>query len=180
VEEQAGFRKERSTVDQLFILTELIRNRRPAPTYCCFIDVQKAYDRIWRKGLWHKLKEYGMSSKMWRVLRNVYSSVESCVLINDKRTKFFDIEVGLRQGCLMSPILFAIYINGLAEEINKANIGARIVLRRTDTVGILMFADDIAILADNREQLQELLDITSAYSRRWRLCFNYDKRSCGL
>ena len=51
VEEQAGFRKGRSTIDQLLILTELIRHRRPKKTICAFLDIQKAYDKVWRQGL---------------------------------------------------------------------------------------------------------------------------------
>ena len=88
-EEQAGFRRFRSTTDQLFILTELIRNRRPKKTFCCFLDVQKAYDRVWREGLWEKLAEYGMQGKMWRVLRSIYKCVESSVLLDDRNTRFF-------------------------------------------------------------------------------------------
>ncbi len=141
VKEQAGFRKNRSTVDQLFILTELIKNRR-GETYVCFIDIQKAYDRVWRDGLWEKLYEYGMTGKMWRVLRNIYDSVESSVLVNDRQSRFFSIDTGLRQGCLLSPILFAIYINGLAEEITREKLGAKIVKYSDDRIGILMYADD--------------------------------------
>ena len=54
VDEQAGFRRERSTIDQIFILTEIIKHRRPKPTFCAFIDVAKAYDKVWRDGLWYK------------------------------------------------------------------------------------------------------------------------------
>jgi hypothetical protein len=175
VEEQAGFRKDRDTTDQLFIITELINNRRPKRTFACFIDIQKAYDKIWRDGLWHKLQQYGITGKMWRVLRNIYGSVESCVLVNEERSRFFEIDVGLRQGCLMSPILFAIYINGIAEEIKGAKLGARLILRREENVGILMFADDIALLADDQTELQKLMDLTYDYSRKWRFTFNYDK-----
>ena len=49
VEEQAGFRKNKSTVDHLFSLTEIIKNRRPKPTYCAFLDLAKAYDKVWRR-----------------------------------------------------------------------------------------------------------------------------------
>src|SRR6185503_10719714 len=59
-DEQAGFRRARSTVDQLFILTETIKCNRPQKTYCAFIDIAKAYDRVWRDGLWHKLWEAGV------------------------------------------------------------------------------------------------------------------------
>jgi hypothetical protein len=99
VEEQAGFRANRSTVDQLFILTECIKNRRPDRTYCCFIDVQKAYDRVWRDGLWEKLHTYGIQGRMWRVLRNIYEAVESSVLVGDTQSRFLRIDVGGRQSC---------------------------------------------------------------------------------
>jgi len=176
-EEQAGFRKGRSTTDQLLILTEIIKNRRPAETYCCFLDVQKAYDRVWRDGLWEKLHGYGIKGKMWRVLRSVYEAVESSVIVNDQRTRFFKVDVGLRQGCLMSPILFALYVNGLAEEIKNANVGARIIVSKSDRCGILMFADDIVLIAEDREALKMLMEISFQYSRKWRFSFNYDKCS---
>jgi len=106
VEEQAGFRKGRSTIDQLLILIELIRNRRPKKTYCAFLDIQKAYDRVWRQGLWFILHKYGIRGKLWRVLKNLYAKVESCVRLGKYCTDFFEILVGLRQGCLLSPMLF--------------------------------------------------------------------------
>jgi hypothetical protein len=175
VEEQAGFRKNRSVVDQLFILTETIRNRKPKKTYCCFIDIQKAYDKVWREGLWEKLAGYGISGKMWRVLRSIYESVESSVLLGGKNTRFFKIDVGLRQGCVLSPILFAIFINGLAEEINQQKLGAKLTLSKDGRLGILMFADDIALIAEDRQKLERLLEVTFQYSKRWRFSFNYDK-----
>ena len=174
VEEQAGFRRDRSTVDQLFILTEMIRNRHGQKTYVCFIDIQKAYDRVWRDGLWDKLYDYGMRG-MWRVLRSIYESVESSVLVNDSQSRFFSIDTGLRQGCLLSPILFAIYINGLAEEINKEQVGVQLVKYRNGRLGILMFADDISLIADDVEKLNKLMKITYEYSLKWRFTFNYDK-----
>jgi hypothetical protein len=176
-EEQAGFRKDRSTIDQLFILSEIIKNRRPAKTYACFLDIQKAYDRVWRDGLWEKLHEYGIKGKMWRVLRSVYESVESSVIVNDHRTRFFKVDVGLRQGCLMSPILFALYINGLAEEIRKVDIGARIIARKrhAQRFSSLFFADDIVLIAEEKTNLEALMERAFQYSVKWRFSFNYDK-----
>src|SRR6185503_19056886 len=124
---------------------------------------------------WQKLHEYGVRGKMWRVLRSIYESVESSVLVNDARTRFFKVDVGLRQGCLMSPILFALYINGLAEEIKKSGIGARIIICWRDSCGILMFADDIVLMAEDRADLERLMGITVAYSQKWRFRFNYEK-----
>jgi len=171
-DEQAGFRKNRSTVDQIFILSEAIINRRPKRTFVAFIDIAKAYDRVWRNGLWHKLIQMGIKGKMWRVLRNIYKHVESCVLLGKNRTDFFDIEVGLRQGCLLSPILFLIFLNDLVDEINKLGKGVKC---GSKCVSILLFADDIALLAETKEDLELMLKTVYEFSLKWRFKFNYDK-----
>ena len=113
VDEQAGFRRNRSTADHLFTLIEIIKYRRPKHTYCAFIDIAKAYDKVWRDGLWYKLWKAGIKGKMWRTLKNIYRKVQSSVLLGGNRTAWFDIEVGLRQGCILSPLLFDIFINDL-------------------------------------------------------------------
>ena len=108
---------------------------------------------------------------MWRVLRSIYDSVESSVLLEGKCTRFFNIDVGLRQGCILSPILFAIYINGLAEEITRQDLGAKLSLDKDGR----LFADDIALISEDRKKLENLMEITFQYSQRWRFNFNYDK-----
>ena len=109
IDEQAGFRRGRSSSDQLYILTETIKHNRPKPTYCAFIDISKAYDKVWRSGLWYKLWKIGIRGKMYRVLKNIYNRVESSVLLDEYRTNFFNIDLGLRQGCILSPLFFNIF-----------------------------------------------------------------------
>ena len=122
-DEQAGFRKGRSIADQLFILIETIRSRRPEPTYVAFLDVAKAYDKVYRNGLWYKLWKLGLKGKFWRILKNIYRKVESSVLLGTRRTPWFIIELGLRQGCILSPILFLLFINDLRDAVNNLNKG---------------------------------------------------------
>ena len=171
-DEQSGFRKNRATTDQLFILSEVIRSRRPKKTFVAFIDIAKAYDRVWRKGLWHKLYQEGIKGKMWRVLKNIYKKVESSILLGDTRTDFFEILVGLRQECLLSPILFDLFLNDLVKEINALGKGVKCGDKK---VSILLFADDIALIADTQEDLEFLLDFTYKYSLKWRFKYNYEK-----
>jgi hypothetical protein len=120
VEEQGGFRPERGTEDQLFVLTEILRNRgSQVTTYTAFIDVKKAYDTVWRDGLWKRLWDEGVRGRMWRVVKNMYSAVQSAVLVGEEQTEWFELNTGVRQGCVMSPILFSLFISGLAKEINE-------------------------------------------------------------
>ena len=103
--------------------------------------------------------------KMWRVVRNLYYEVRSCVRLGEEKTDWFSLEVGLRQGCILSPILFSVFIDGLAEEVKKvggAKYGEEIVL------SLLLFADDIVLVAENEEMLQRMLDVVYKYSRKYR------------
>ena len=107
VEEQGGFRPGRGTEDQLFVLTEILRSRgSQRTTYTTFIDVKKAYDTVWRNGLWKRMWDEGVRGKMWRVVKEMYSVVQSAVLVGEDQTEWFDLSTGVRQGCVMSPILF--------------------------------------------------------------------------
>jgi hypothetical protein len=171
-EEQAGFRKFRSTVDQIFILYEVTKGRFPAKTFCCFLDIEKAYDKTWRDGLWYQLAAKGIVGKMWRMLRNMYRRVKSCVKVNSRLTEFFDIFIGLRQGCKLSPLLFDIFIDGLVDEVKRTGKGVRY---GDVIIGILVFADDIALLAENRLDLELLIEVVCEYSRKWRFQFGLDK-----
>jgi len=140
-----------------------------------FLDVAKAYDRVYRNGLWYKLWKLGLKGKIWRILKNIYRKVESSILIGDRRTAWFTIEVGLRQGCILSPILFLLFINDLKEVVDRLNKGVQVGNRR---ISILFFADDIAVLAETQEDLEYMLEVIYQYSKYWRFRFNLDK--CGV
>ena len=66
-----------------------MRNRlsQGVETHCCFLDIRKAYDTVCRDGMWKRLLEVGIGGKMWRVLKNIYDKVESCVLVGMERTE---------------------------------------------------------------------------------------------
>ena len=70
--EQSGFLPNRSCQDQVFTLLYLVRERQGKPLYCCFVDITKAYDSIWREGLWSCLWAEGVRGKMLRILRLLY------------------------------------------------------------------------------------------------------------
>jgi len=172
--EQAGFRRGRSTVEHVLSLSELLdkRTRAGSPTYCCFMDIRKAYDTVWREGMWRRLEETGVSQKMMKMLWGWYTGVESCVLVNGRRSKWFPVEQGVRQGCVLSPLLFLVFINGLIREIREEGLGVRVGEVR---VCSLFFADDLVLVAEEAGHLQHLMEVAVGYGQRWRFQYNPGK-----
>lgn len=173
-DEQNGFRKKRSTIDHLSTLTSIIDTRKQVKkaTFCAFIDFSKAYDFINRDKLWKRLNEIGVAGNMWRAVKSIYSSVSSCIRVNSFKTDWFDVNCGLRQGCILSPLLFNLYINDLTIFLKSLNIGVNV---DNDCIGILLYADDIVLLAENQLDLQRLLNALHDWCNINDMFINRDK-----
>jgi hypothetical protein len=103
---------------------------------------------------------------MWRMITNMYNKVESCVLVEGKATSWFGVEVGVRQGCVISPVLFSIFVDGLARKIKESGLGVEIKEESSEKLGLLMYADDIVLIAKNEKDLQKMIDIVVKYSHK--------------
>ena len=115
---------ERKGVD-VYTLNEIVQSRlrEGKKTYAFFLDVQKAYDTVWRNGLWVKLWDLGVRGRMWRVIKRMYEASRSAVLLDGEKSASFSVEQGVAQGCSLSPILFSVFINDLLKEVEKAELG---------------------------------------------------------
>ena len=104
---QIGFRKGYRTSDHVFVLKSLIDlyTKNDKKVYACFVDFQKAYDTIWRNGLFYKLMKYGFSQKIIFLLKSMYDRVVSAVKVKSGLTASFTHLVGVRRGCNLSPTL---------------------------------------------------------------------------
>ena len=169
VEEQNGFRASHSCIDHLFVLITILRNRKLSgqDTFLSFIDYKKAFDSVERGLLLFKLSQIGVNGNMYQAISSLYSNPRSRVILNEHCT------IGVKQGDCLSPTLFAIFINDLAHEIKASNIG--INLNDNTFINILLYADDIILLANNEEDLQSLLFIVENWCKRWRLEINLTK-----
>ena len=142
------------------------------PTFSCLIDLQKAFDWVYRDLLFYKLLEYNIDGNMYKAVRALYSKPLSCVRLNEVNTEWFETTSGVKQGDYLSPTLFCIFINDLITEINGLGQGVKL---GTSQLSILIFADDIALLAENEQDLQTMLNCVHSWCDKWRMAVNLDK-----
>lgn len=170
-EYQAGFRKNYSTIDNIFNLVNIIELNRTAgnKVYAFFVDFSCAFDTIPRNCLFYKLSCLGLSSKIIRLLQLLYQNTTSRIRSGSTFSNPFPVDLGVKQGCILSPILFSLYMNDLADVlpggVNVANTNVK----------VLLYADDIVILSDSPNGLQEMIDCLHRYCLTWSLRVNLDK-----
>ncbi len=184
-ENQAGFRRGYSTTDNVFVLHALIDlyfsfGKR---LFCTFVDFKKAFDTVWRPGLWSKLQRYEIKGKIFRVIYNMYHGIKSCVQQGGDRSEFFPCLTGVRQGENLSPFLFSIFLNDLEDYF--AQIGGEPLTLITEKleselhifykIFLILYADDTIILSESKEGMQNALDIFQTYCEQWHLQVNVNK-----
>ncbi|CAG2231612.1 unnamed protein product [Mytilus edulis] len=171
---QNGFRKGRSTIDHIKSLSSIIETRKlkRLSTFTAFIDFRKAYDGIDRNLLCQKLLDIGICGNMYNAIVSLYKSVECCVRVNGQLTDWFNVQCGLKQGCLLSPLLFNVYVNGLVTYICSLNVGINI---DEENVSILLYADDLVLLAGSESDLQVLLDGLQLWCAENKMTINHNK-----
>ena len=184
-EEQSGFRPNRSTTDMMLVirrLQELARKKR-IPLYVCFIDLTKAYDSVDRTLLWRILARFGVPQNMISVIRQFHDGMRTCVRLDDRvYSGWFAVEQGLRQGCVLAPLLFSIFfaaVINVASTRFKADKGIRDALvdllqergaggRGEATAGEsvlgtplwgMLYADYAGVVLQSPEQLMKMMGV---------------------
>ncbi len=188
IPEQGGFWAKRECIEHAVILFETLRRRKAErkETYIGFIDFAKAFDSVWRKGLLFKLHRAGVKGKMLRMIRQLYSQTSASVRVNGKFTDTFPIELGVRQGGVLSPLLFLVFINDLLDRLKAEKIGVRIpgfeadnpfsaAARKDPRLCGLLWADDVALLAESPEELARAFVLIDQWCQDWLLDVNPKK-----
>ena len=155
-ETQAGFRKNRSTVEQITNLRVLCEKRRNVsnPVFRNFIDFKKAFDRVWHNGMFDTLLKFNIGKRMTHLMKQLYQKARTKVLSGNAYSEWFQATVGVRQGCILSPILFNLFLERIMlDALEDFEEGIKCGGK---TVNNLRFADDIDLMAGKEEHLQTL------------------------
>ena len=177
VEEQAGFRAGYSTIDHIFTLYAIVQKflSRNKKLYVAFVDFKKAFDSVNRNALWYVLRKSGVNGKLYFALRSIYDSVIACVRDKGTYTDYFNCPRGVKQGCLLSPQMFAFFINELALQMSsKGKHGIQLISGAIE-IFMLLFADDIILISDTAVGLQNQLNVLKFEADKLQLTVNLDK-----
>ena len=169
--EQARFRAGRSATEQIFNLRILCEKYRQH--HHLFIDFKKAFDRVWHAALWVTMRKYNISANLVRTIEQLCDKATSAVQMNDSIGEWFRTTVGVRQGCLLSPTLFTIFLerimsDTLEEHDGKVSIGGRNITN-------LRFADDIDALAEEEQGLEALVESLDKTYTRYKMEISAEK-----
>ncbi|CAF5049100.1 unnamed protein product, partial [Rotaria magnacalcarata] len=193
LEIQSGFRSNKSTIDQIFTLKMAMERRREfnKPLFMCFIDIAKAYDSVNRELLWRICQSYSISEKLVNLLRMLYKDSKAKVKINGELSDSFDIETGVMQGGIPSPMLFNILfdfvIRKVIEEASVAGVkfsygsndffhGSREKYENFNVLALL-YADDLVAMCETTDDLEKFIRSFEKITQKFGLTMSV-KKTC--
>ena len=171
---QFGFKENSCTSHCTFLLNETISyyNMKHTNVYTVMLDASKAFDRVHYCKLFKLLIERKMSPLVLRLLLNMYTTQTMQVRWGSETSSMFNVVNGVKQGGVLSPVLFAVYMDNLLLKLENSGFGCRM---GNQYVGGLAYADDLTLLCPTADGMQKLLNICDDYAKEFDIIFNGDK-----
>ena len=162
-----GFRPHRGTLHGITALREIILDGRlgcnpPRPIFVAFLDISKAFDRVCRPILFHRLWCCGVKGRLWRTIRSLFTGFTANVRLNDIHTEDFDIYTGVIQGSRSGPTLFNVFFAPLLRELNEMR---GVTMSNGTKISSIAYADDLALIANARGDLLKLVTHCASFVR---------------
>ena len=175
MDEQAGFRQFRSTEDQIAYIAQTIEDgyQRQQHTATVWVDMEKAFDKVWKKGLVLQLMQAGVSHNMLEWVEKYLSQRTGRVSLQGKKSRQADFKDGVQQGGVLSPTLFLVFMNSI-QNIIKPHVKAA------------LYADDLALICSEDScgtaqlRLQECLTLLEQWTEDWAMTVNAAKTTYSI
>ena len=145
---------------------------RNVNTHFHFIDFKAAFVTVWRNALWKMMRAINIDEKIVKIMENLYAETECAIIINGHLTEWFEVKVGVRQGCLLSPTLFNIFLEFVMSELKSLQQS----LSLTQEVSFdVRYADDTTLIAAVFEKLSISTEELINACNKWSMKVNADK-----
>jgi hypothetical protein len=176
-ENQMGYKARTSCKHAFFLVNETISYYLSggSPVFVISLDASKAFDKLWRAGLFHKIKPF-MDPGLWRLLYNYYSKSSIIVKFNNEKSEIIKTSEGVKQGGILSPFLFNFFIDDLLRVCLGKELGAKV---GGSNLSIIGYCDDLIIMSPTEAHAQILLQLSEKYAEEWKMDFN-PKKSVSL
>ena len=173
---QFGFKPKHGTELCVFAFKELLRfyKKHGSAMHVAFLDASKAFDRVNRRKLLYKLESRGVPTYILRLLSSELIGQCICVRWGSTHSDFFHNGNGVKQGGILSPLHFNIYMDDLSLQLHRQSIGCSV---GGTVVNHMLYADDIVLFAPSAKGLQKLLDISHTYGCNYDIEYNPSKSS---
>ena len=173
---QFGFKKSSSCSLCTWSVVETINyyKRGGSEVFACLLDCQKAFDTVEHKRIFQKLSQR-IPVIFVRIMLVIYIGQKCFVRWNFSESEFFSVQNGVRQGAVLSPLLFSLYVNELIQKLRETGMGCWV---GSSFMGIIAYADDLIILAPRRDALQKMIRISDMFMREHRILFSTKKTKC--
>ena len=168
---QFGYQTEISTTMCTWLAVETISHyqRNGSEVFSCLMDMSKAFDMVQHSTLFKKLLNQGMPPIIVRYILATYRKQQANVNWNGTKSDYFNIGNGVKQGAILSAVLYCVYTNDLFRELRRMNIGCRI---GGEYVGVLGYADDLFLISPTMDGLQDMLTACERYASEHNLRFS--------
>ena len=139
------------------------------------MDFSKAFDTISRDKLLRKLLDFGVDGNFFNIIKNIYTNDRVCIKHGEKITDSFGVNLGVKQGCILSPLLFNIFLSDLPRVLESAAQSSGAGAGHPSS---LFWADDIVMFSESEEGLRGMLRALEKYCGENELTLNTDKTKC--
>ncbi|KAH9319051.1 hypothetical protein KI387_020820, partial [Taxus chinensis] len=173
---QVGFRPKHSTIDHCITLRHLIEkvwDTQGEEAFCCFVDFKKAFDTVPRKKLWDRMEELGIPDEFRAAVHKLYEQVRAKIKTREGMSECFGSNIGVKQGCPLSPTLFGLYIDKLEDWLNKTEGGG--IQLASYVVKLLLYADDLILISKTAQGLREQLKALELFCQEVGMQVNTNK-----
>ena len=173
-EHQFGFKKNSSTVHALHCLKSTVNHyiNNGSRVFCTFLDASKAFDRLVHSGLFLKLMERNVPLAFLDIIITWYNGLSCRVKWGDSFSEWFSVTAGVRQGGVLSPDFYSIYVDELLTKLKSLNKGCYFLHR---FAAAYFYADDMCILSPSIKGLKTLLHLCESYCIEWDIGLNAKK-----